>query len=258
MSVRILVIEDETALLDFYRTVLTEAGYQTRCIRSGEEALQAFRAFGPDLLILDLGLAGQLDGFDVLQALRQENAAARVLILTAQPGEARMVRGLEGGADDYVVKTVSGEHLLARVRAQLRRAPAGAAEVYRHGGVEVDLAVNQVRRQGKRMILGEAERRVLARLLQTPGQMVTFAELSEVGWALAFPKQHFEEDLRILKSCIYRLRLKLGTGIIESARDLGFYIVAPAAGAPPAAATPLRARGRLVRLVKKVGARRKK
>ena len=257
MSARILIVEDEEPLLEFYRQVLRAEGYQTWSVRAGEEVLRAFRAVGPDLLILDLTLAGKMDGFEALHAVRQENATARVLILTAQPGEAKMVQGLEGGADDYVVKTVSSEHLLARVRAQLRRAPAGAAQVYCYGGVEVDLAVNQVRRQGKRMILGEAERRVLARLLQTPGQVVTFAELSEAGWALAFPKQHYEEDLRVLKSCIYRLRQKLGTGIIESGRDLGFYIVAPTAGDPPAVAKPRRARGRLDRPAKKADARRK-
>src|SRR5512136_911407 len=129
MPARILIVEDEETLLDYYRRSLGAEGYQSRCVRTGEEALYAFRAFGPDLVILALGLAGKIDGFEVLCAVRQENTMARVLILTGQPGEEKMVRGLEGGADDYVIKTVSKEHLLARVRAQLRRAPAGAAEV---------------------------------------------------------------------------------------------------------------------------------
>ena len=230
MTARILVVEDEEALLDFYCQALGAEGYRTHRVRAGEEALYAFRAFGPDLVILDLGLAGKVDGFEVLRALRQENTAVRVIILTGQPGEAKMVRGLEGGADDYVVKAVSSEHLLARVRAQLRRAPAGAAQVCCYGEIEIDLGANQVRRRSQRMILGEAERRVLARLLQTPGQAVSFAELSQAGWGFALPKRHFEEDLRFVKSCIYRLRIKLGSGIIETSRDLGFFIAEPTGG----------------------------
>ncbi len=256
MSARILIVEDDEALLDFYRCALVAEGYQARCVRRGEETLRAFRAFGPDLVLLDLGLAGRMDGFDVLHALRQENAAARVLILTAQVGETKMVRGLEGGADDYVLKMVTREHLLARVKAQLRRAPVGAIEIYRFGAVEVDLGANQVRRRGKRMSLGEAERRVLARLLQTPGQTVTFAEISQTGWGLELPKPCFEEDLRIVKSCIYRLRLKLGVGIIESSRDQGFYIVQPTPAPPSAISKPRRAKVQPVRPARAAASRR--
>ena len=256
MPARILIVEDEETLLDYYRRALGAEGYQSRCVRTGEAALYAFRAFGPDLVILDLGLAGKIGGFEVLRAVRQENTMAHVLILTGQPGEEKMVRGLEGGADDYVIKTVSQEHLLARVRAQLRRAPVGAAQVYHFGEVQVDLAVNQVRRQGRRMILGEAERRVLARLLQTPGQAVSFAELSQAGWGLAFPKRYYEEDLRMVKSCIYRLRLKLGPGIIESSRDLGFFIAEPDTDTPPTEAKPPRAQGRSGRPAKMAAVRR--
>src|SRR5690606_9867258 len=113
LSQRVLIVEDDAALLVFYRQVLEAAGYHVRTARTGAEALSAFTAFTPGLVLLDLTLLGDLDGFDVLAALRARSPV-RIIILSGAAGDARIVRGLNQGADNYLVKPISGEQLVAR------------------------------------------------------------------------------------------------------------------------------------------------
>jgi DNA-binding response OmpR family regulator len=229
----ILIVEDEMSLLSFYQETLEQAGYKTRGARTGQDALDAVDEFQPNLVILDLGLFGDLDGFDVLSELRRKSNVS-VMILTAHGGDERLVRGLNLGADNYVLKPVSREHLLARVRAQLRlrRNPNGnLAGRYRYGDLIVDIGRSQIVRRGKRRVLGDAERRVMARLLQTPGETVSQRELMEIGWGFSGHYQIGWEDMQPLSNCIYRLRNKLkpsdGRRLIETVIDVGFYIVPP-------------------------------
>lgn len=229
----VLIVEDELSLLDFYQETLTQAGYTTYGARRGREALKAFEKFEPDLVILDLELFGHLDGFDVLTELRRKSNVS-VMILTGHGGDERLVRGLNLGADNYVLKPVSKEHLLARVRTQLRlrRNPTGdVSGRYRFGDLIVDLERSQVIRQGKRRALGDAELRVTARLLDTPGETVNQLELMEVGWGYNAHHVIGWSDIRPLSHCIYRLRDKLKPGdgrqLIKTVIDVGFYIVRP-------------------------------
>lgn len=229
----ILIVEDELSLLNFYQETLEGAGYKVQGARDGSRALKLFDAIQPDLVILDLGLLGHLDGFDVLSVLRGKSNV-NVMILTAHGGDERLVRGLNLGADNYVLKPVSRELLLARVSAQLRLQRKPTADLsgrYRYGDLLVDLGRSQVIRRGKRRALGDAELRVTARLLQTPGETVGQRELMEVGWGYNANHLIGWSDIRPLSHCIYRLRdkLKLGDGrrIIETVIDVGFYILPP-------------------------------
>ena len=235
LSQRILIVEDELGPLAFYRQVLEAAGFRTCQARSGRQALNAFTEFTPDLILLDLKLLGEMDGFDVLSALRARSAV-RVVILSGQAGDARIVRGLNLGADNYLVKPISGEELVARVRAQVRRTPGGnlAAERTRklhcYGELVIDLGRGQALRRGKHFTFGEVERRILERLLQSPGQMVSYAELMEAGWGLVQPFM-LGEEARPLLNVAYRLRRKLrqteGQSVIETVNNAGFIIAAP-------------------------------
>jgi len=246
---RILVVEDEDHLLTFYRETLEQAGYRTQGARTGAEALTAFSSLAPHLIILDLNLEGEMDGFEVLSILRRRSDVP-VIILTGLPGEERLVRGLRLGADNYLQKPVSRGHLIARVQAQLRRSPSGelvlASGVYHYGSLILDLDRSLAIRGEQRFTFGEAEKRLLARLLQTPGQPVSHLELLQAGWGFAAPEVT-PTDMRLLQSCIYRLRAKLErkggqTRLIESVFNVGFSIVCPdemAETTPaPAALTP--------------------
>ncbi|MCC6192532.1 MAG: response regulator transcription factor [Anaerolineales bacterium] len=230
-----MIVEDETALLVFYRQVLEEAGYRIRAVRSGTEAMAAFTEFAPDLVILDLMLLGDMDGFEVLAMLRARSPV-RIIILTGQIGDARVVRGLNLGADNYLVKPLSREQLVARVRAHLRRTPAGnltperMRKLFYYGGLVIDLARAQALQRGRRFTFGDVERRVLERLLRTPGQLVTYVELMEVGWGMVQPT-FAGEDARILLNVAYRLRRKLrhteGHDLIETVDNAGLIIKPP-------------------------------
>lgn len=232
---RVLVIEDESALLVFYRQVLEEAGYRTRTARSGAEGLAAFTEFSPELVILDLMLMGEMDGLEVLAALRARSPV-RIVILTGQTGDARVVRGLNLGADNYLIKPISREQLVARVRAQLRRTPAGnlvperMRKLFYYGDLVIDLDRAQALWRGRRFTFGDVERRVLERLLRTPGQLVTYTELMEAGWGMVQPAV-YAEDARVLLNVAYRLRRKLrqtqGQDVIETVANTGLLIRPP-------------------------------
>ncbi len=235
LSQRVLLVEDEASLLVFYQKVLEEAGFHVRAARSGPEALAAFTEFSPDLVLLDLMLLGDMDGFDVLTALRARSPV-RIIILTGQAGDARVVRGLNLGADNYLVKPISGAQLVARVRAQVRRTPGGnlspdrSRRLFCYGDLVIDLGRSQMLRRGRRVVLGEVERRLLERLLQTPGRLVGYAELMEAGWGVIQPNIHREEIHQVLNMA-YRLRRKLrqaeGREVLETVTSAGLVITAP-------------------------------
>lgn len=229
----ILIVEDEKHLLQFYQETLEQAGFKTGGARSGPDALRTFADLQPDLVILDLNLLGDWDGLEVLSELRWKSNVA-VMILTAHSGEARAVRALNLGADNYLLKPISKDHLLARVQAQLRlrRNPSGdLSGRYRYGDLIVDIGRSQIVWQGKRRVLGDAEQRIAARLLQSPGETVGHEELMEIGWGYYAQHRIGWSDVRPLSNCIYRLRDKLtpsdGRHLIATVRDVGFCIAPP-------------------------------
>lgn len=232
---RILIVEDEQHLLTLYSEALEGAGFRTRGARTGRAALEVFQAFQPELVMLDITLLGEMDGFDVLAYLRQRSAV-RVMMLTGQAGDTKLVRGLNLGADNYVLKPVSPAGLVARARALLRRgldgALAQAAGVFRYPGLEIDLERNRIlHADGRRYSLHGLERRLIARLLQTPGQLVSQQELWEGAWHATETLTRWD-DAKALLSCVYRLRSKLDRGLgrpglIENVRGQGFLIAPP-------------------------------
>lgn len=229
----ILVVEDDARLLSVYQQMLDRAGYFTRGVRSGRAALRAVNDNQPDLVLLDIGLNGGMDGFTVLRKLRQRGDNTRIMIVSGLGEENDLVQGLALGADNYLVKPVTEAHLLARVRTQLKlhRDPLDILPGrFRYGDLVIDLGQHQAVQNDRRRHLSLMERKVLARLLQTPEQVVLHDELMGL-WGEKPGRDPGWFNLRPLMHCIYRLRDKLkpndGRNLIQVMRDTGFFILEP-------------------------------
>src|SRR3989440_1995422 len=142
MGVRILVVEDEAAIADFLTRGLREEGYTVEHAADGVDGWHRLRTESWDLVLLDWWLPGR-DGLDILRRYRQDQGAAPVLFLTARDAVSDRVRGLDGGADDYLCKPFAFEELLARVRSLTRRQDRRPATVLSHGDVRLDLATQR-------------------------------------------------------------------------------------------------------------------
>jgi len=189
MSRRILVVEDNPDLAFGLRNNLEIEGYEVDVAEDGLTGLDLALRTAPDLLVLDLMLPG-LDGYRVLQGLRQQGSAVPVLVLTARGDEADKVRGLKLGADDYMTKPFGLLELLARVEALLRRAapppsaaaPEAAPAPIRFGEVEIDRATRSVRLRGEEVALAPKELDLLLALIGRGGRIATRVELMREVW----------------------------------------------------------------------------
>jgi DNA-binding response OmpR family regulator len=184
MNERILVVDDEPAIVDAVAYALRREGFDVETASDGVEALEAARARPYDVLVLDLMLPG-LSGMDVCRSLRAESDVP-ILMLTARDAEVDRVVGLELGADDYVTKPFSLVELVSRVRAILRRreldrAPAGSA-VVRLGGLELDYARHRVRVDGREVTLTPSELSLLSLLAGAPDRVFTRREIMQHLW----------------------------------------------------------------------------
>jgi DNA-binding response OmpR family regulator len=177
MQERILVVDDEPAIVKQTRAYLEKDGYQVLSAQDGLGALAAARRDKPDLIILDLMLPG-MDGREVCRVLRKESDIP-IIMLTARSEESDQIVGLELGADDYVTKPFSPKALVARVRALLRRSQGQlkSSPVLRSSGLEIDLSGHQVRLDGHPLHLTPKEYRLLVILAQHPGQLLTREQL---------------------------------------------------------------------------------
>ena len=177
MQERILIVDDEPAILRQTRAYLEKDGFQVLSAQDGPSALASARREHPDLIVLDLMLPG-MDGRDVCRILRRESDIP-IIMLTARSEESDQVAGLELGADDYVTKPFSPKTLVARVRALLRRSQGQlrSSPVLRSGELEIDLAGHQVRLHGRPLHLTPKEYRLLVLLAQHPGQLFTREQL---------------------------------------------------------------------------------
>jgi DNA-binding response OmpR family regulator len=180
----ILVIDDDTDLLDLLTRVLGQRGAQVHTAASAEEGLRQFDTQRPDLVLLDIMLP-ETDGWQVCQQLRQRSDVP-IIMLTALGQEQYEIRGLESGADDYVSKPFSTAVLLARVRAALRRGtPAGDAEIpriYSDGYLTVDSEGRRVLVRGERVKLSRTEYQLLDCLFQNAGQVITLEQILDQVW----------------------------------------------------------------------------
>ena len=231
---RILLVEDEEVWQLRYDRLLGVEGYELECCARGEEALKTFQRLRPDLVLIDLTLAGKLTGWDVLDRLKALNPYVSTIILTADTDESKLIRGLNQNADDYVVKTATDRHVLARIKRQLRRTPAGNKQIYHYPGLVIDLSEGQVIRDGTVQVLEDTQLQLLRCLLLSPGKCVSFAKLQQLVWGTDVP-------VKLISNCAHRLRVKLGSDLIQNRKGEGYFILAPGAieaavpeGAPPA------------------------
>jgi len=184
MSPLILVVEDEPALATLLRYNLEKEGFSVAEAHDGEEALLQLSERTPDAVLLDWMLP-QVSGLEICRRIRRtpQWRTLPVIMLTAKGEEADRVRGLEGGADDYVVKPFGVTELVARLKAVLRRArPTAGAEMLRYADLVMDLASHRVTRNGDSVHLGPTEFRLLRVLLERPGRVFSREQLLDAVW----------------------------------------------------------------------------
>ena len=184
MSPRILIVEDEDTLLELLRYNFEKAGYVVEAITYGDHAEARLKEVVPDLLVLDWMLPG-LSGIELCRRLRQAGTTRSlpIIFLTARGEEADRVRGLDTGADDYVVKPFSVNELLARAAALLRRAkPLLVADVLKVGDIELNRPAMSVFRRGNTVVLGPTDYRLLEFLMQAPGRVFSRNQLLDGVW----------------------------------------------------------------------------
>jgi len=219
---RILVIDDEADIRRAVALMLTRAGFEVLEAANGREGLRRFHADTPDLVLLDVALP-DLDGWQTLDRIR-DMSEVPVLMLTARGLESDRVRGLDAGADDYLVKPFGGQELVARVRAVLRRVTTipEARDSIEHGKLALDLLQRRVFYAGAELQLTPLEFRVLRALASHPGNVLSEEQLLERAW-----NDPSEVGVERVKFVIHRLRRKLARagvpdGLIESVRASGY------------------------------------
>ncbi len=221
---RILLAEDDPLLGDGLQAGLREMGFQVDWVRDGEAALREMRGGDHAAAVLDLGLP-RMDGLDVLQAVRAHGATLPVLVLTARDGVPDRVRGLDRGADDYVVKPADLDELAARLRALVRRAHGQPRELLRIGEVELDPASRTVRKTGEQVVLATREFDLLHLLMLDAGRVLSRDRLERhlYSWGR-------EVESNAVEVHVHHLRRKLGAGFIHTVRGVGYTIAREAAG----------------------------
>ncbi len=215
---RILIVEDESLLANRLAATLGEHGYATAVAADGERGDFLVATEPYDAVILDLGLP-IVDGLTLLERWRAAGIAVPVLVLTARGSWSEKVRGIDGGADDYLTKPFQMEELLARLRALIRRSSGQLTPELRCGPVALDPRTSRVTLDGQPVKLTSHELRVLSYLMHHGGRVVSQAELVEHIYA-----QTFERDSNTVEVFIARLRRKLGPSTIETVRGLGYRV----------------------------------
>ena len=217
MNARILVVDDELSLRRLVRLYLVKAGFAVEEASTGPQALAVLRRGDIDLAIVDVMLPG-VDGFEVVRQARQSSSIP-IILLTARGEEASRVAGLEVGADDYVVKPFLAHEVVARVRAQLRRArgfESGAASL-RVGVVELDRRARRCTIRGAGVELTRREFDLLEKLLASPGRAYTRDQLLDEVWGSRFVSE------KTIDVHIVGLRRKLGDALrISTLRGVGY------------------------------------
>ena len=219
---RILVVEDEPKVARFLERGLRQQSYAVDVAGDGDDALQLAGDHEYDLIVLDVMLPGQ-NGFDVLKELRAARQDTRVLMLTARDGLADRVRGLDLGADDYLVKPFDLDEFLARVRALLRRAATEAPLLLCYADLKLDPRTRRVHRGSQPIELTAKPFAILDLLLRRAGQVVSRAELAEHVW-----DRFFDPFSNVIDVTMHQLREKVdrGTGprLIHTVRGVGYVL----------------------------------
>lgn len=215
---RILLAEDDGLLGDGLRAGLRQRGFQVDWVRSGDAAEMELRAQPYEAAVLDLGLPGK-DGMDVLAAVRAAGISLPVLVLTARDAVPDRIRGLDSGADDYVVKPVDLEELAARLRALVRRSHGQVRESLSMQDVVLDPAARIVRKAGVPVTLSGREFDLLHTFLLNAGRVLTRDQLEQhlYSWGQ-------EVESNAVEVHIHNLRRKLGAALIQTVRGVGYML----------------------------------
>lgn len=216
---RILLVEDDPMIADAIHGALKDASYATDWVRDGLAALATLDTQHYDLVLLDLGLPGK-DGLGVLNTIRLRNNPVPLLIITARDGLDDRLRGLDGGADDYLLKPFDMAELLARMRAVLRRKGGSAQPVLSNGLVSLDPVTRQASTQDTQGVqLSHREFALLQALLIRPGAILSRSDLEDriYGWGN-------EVESNAVEFLIHGLRRKLGATIIKNVRGVGWLV----------------------------------
>jgi DNA-binding response OmpR family regulator len=213
---RILIAEDEERIALFIERGLKASGHETEVVSDGASALKLARSGRFDLLLLDLGLPVQ-DGLEVLHALREQGMSIPVVVLTARSGVREVVRGLEGGADDYITKPFSFEELLVRVRARLQREPPGTQPVIRVGDAELNLRSRTITVDGQTAELSTREFGLAEMFFRHPGHVLSREQLLSRVWGYGF-----DPGSNVVDVYVGYLRKKLGKERIVNVRAMGY------------------------------------
>jgi len=218
----ILIIEDEPKTRTYLAKGLTEKGYLVERAGNGEEGFRLAQESACDLLILDVMLPGK-DGWSILQDLRHSGHRFPILFLTARDAVEDRVKGLESGADDYLVKPFAFAELLARVRSLLRRSPARSSEILRIADLEIDPINHKTQRSGKRLDLTPKEFSLLYLLASRTGDVLSRSFLAEQVWDM-----NFDSDTNVVDVHVRRLRSKVDDPfqqkLIHTVRGVGYVL----------------------------------
>jgi two-component system KDP operon response regulator KdpE len=221
----ILAVDDEAGILRLIKLELSSQGFRVVIASNGEEALRLAEQQRPDIVVLDI-LMPEMSGLEVMRRLR-ERTSIPVILLTAKDHDEDKVRGLELGADDYLVKPFNPEELSARVRAVLRRGfrpSAGGESIVRVGDVEIDLNRRLVKKQGEVISLTRTEWMLLQHLAANAGKVMLNTELLSKVWG-----PEYRDDLQYLRVWVSRLRSKLepepsSPTIIKTLQGIGYLL----------------------------------
>ncbi len=218
---RILIVEDEIKAAQYLKEALMQSGYQAESSHDGIDGLFLAQSGNFDLIILDVMLPG-IDGWSFIGRLR-ERSQVPVLFLTAKDAVADRVKGLELGADDYLVKPFSYAELLARVRTLLRRNPVRQQEIFELADLQVDALKRRATRGGQRIDLTNKEFALLHLLLQHKGEVMSRSQIASQVWDM-----NFDSDTNVVDVAIRRLRAKIDDDftvkLIQTVRGMGYRI----------------------------------
>ncbi|MDQ1582557.1 MAG: hypothetical protein QOF36_611 [Microbacteriaceae bacterium] len=213
---RILVAEDEQRISAFVEKGLRAAGFSVSIVADGVAALDEARSGQYDLMVLDVGLPG-LDGFSLLEVLRREGNAIAVIVLTARDTARDVVRGLEIGANDYMVKPFRFDELLARVRLRLKDAQSEVVGSLTARDLELDLKTRRVSVGGRQVDLSAREFALAEEFMNHPDQVLSREQLLSRVWGL-----DFDPGSNVVEVYVRYLRAKIGADRIETVRGMGY------------------------------------
>src|SRR6266699_1682041 len=221
---QILLIEDEKKTAAYLAKGLGEAGFEVTTASDGESGLDVALAKTFDLFIIDIMLPKR-DGWSIVAALKRKDVRTPILLLTARDSVRDRVKGLELGADDYLVKPFAFSELLARVRSVLRRAPRGQTEQLRIDDLEIDMRHHKAVRSGVPLNLTPKEFLLLTHLVRSAGEVVSRAEIAEHVWDIGF-----KTDTNVVDVVVRRLRAKVDdpfkTKLVHTIRGVGYVLKA--------------------------------